>query len=409
MKVALVHDYLNQIGGAERVLDVLMQMYPDAPIYTLMHDSGKTLGKYEGRVKGTSFLDFQFARDHHRLFIPLMPLAARSINLGSRYDLIISTSAGFGKGIRYNKKTTKHICYVHTPLRYAWETKTYFSSKALRFFGAPAFWYVRRFDYKAGQKPDVLIANSEYIADKIKKYYGRDAQVIYPPVDTSKFYFDPSASTITYNLSPITSPISSHYYLALGRLLHYKRFDVVIDAFTQLKLPLKIVGAGPLFGDLQDRAKKRDTHNISFPGFVKDDAELRALYNGARGFIMANEEDFGLVMAEAQACGVPVIAYGAGGALEIVQEAELGSRNKELGAGRHPEALGRPGTPGLAEGSHSVSTGILFKDQTPESLIEAVKKIEKINFDRKEISEQAQRFSVKSFEQGIRRAIEELV
>jgi glycosyltransferase involved in cell wall biosynthesis len=240
MKVALVHDYLNQIGGGERVLDVLMQMFPDAPVYTLMYDEEKTQGRYAGRVKGTSFLDFQFARDHHRVFIPLMPLATRSINLGSAYDLIISTSAGFSKGIRYDRKTTKHICYVHTPLRYAWEKKTYFghrfSTKLFTAIFAPAFWYVKRFDYKSAQKPDVLIANSQYIADKIKKYYKRDAVAIYPPVDTNRFH-------------PVVSEpgreISSHYYLAIGRLLHYKRFDLIIDAFNKLGLPLQIVGAGP--------------------------------------------------------------------------------------------------------------------------------------------------------------------
>lgn len=366
MKVALVHDYLNQRGGGERVLDVLMEMFPQAPIYTLLHDKEKTAGAYAERVAGTSFLDFKFARDHHRLFIPLMPLAARSINLGSQYDIIISTSAGFGKGIKYNKKTTKHICYVHTPLRYAWETSTYFDNRALRFFGAPAFWFVRRFDHWAGQQPDILIANSKYIAKKIKKYYNRDAQVIYPPVNTDLFYYQP-----TKPKGP-SEPISSHYYLAAGRLLHYKRFDLIIEAFNILRLPLKIVGSGP-----QEEALRRQMRGAKMEmlGFVETDEQMRELYNGARGFIMANEEDFGLVMAEAQACGTPVIAYKAGGALEIVEKGK---------------------------------TGTFFNWQTPESLFAAVIDFDGMQFDRKYISERAQRFSVESFKKGIQEAVDRI-
>ncbi len=370
MKVALVHDYLNQVGGGERVLDELIKLFPEAPIYTLLYDEEKTLGRYKGKVKKTSFLDFSFARNHHRLFIPLMPLAARSLNLGSEYDLIISDSAGFGKGIRYDKKTTKHLCYVHTPLRYAWETSQYFGRSVIgRLFTVvfwPAFWYVRRFDFKAGQQPDVLIANSNYIAAKIKKYYNRTAEVVCPPVDTKKFFPDPS------DVPRSTLHDTQDYYLAAGRLLHYKRFDLIIEAFAELKLPLKIVGTGQEFAALYALRSTLHADNIEFLGYVRDDSELRALYQHAKAFIMPNEEDFGLVMAEAQACGAPVIAYGAGGALEIVEEGK---------------------------------TGVSFNEQTPTSLINAVKHFETTKFDRVYIANHAQKFGRESFENQIKNAI----
>jgi glycosyltransferase involved in cell wall biosynthesis len=408
MRVALVHDYLNQLGGGERVLDALIRMFPEADVYTLLYDEQKTRGRYKNKVKGTSFLDFQFARDHHRLFIPLMPLAARSINLGARYDLIISDTAGFAKGVSYDKAQTKHISYIHTPLRYAWETENYFDNSpqnvALKILAAPLFAYVRHDDYETGQRPDFLFANSRYIAGKVKQYYGRDAQVLYPPVDSSRFYYDPlrhsghSEESIPKNGSfglpqddnrenkSLTSSLpveaggplplkKGEYYLAAARLHHYKRFDLIIEAFAELHVPLKIVGTGPLFGELSELAKKRGASNIEFLGFIKDDNELRSLYQNAKAFIMANDEDFGLVMAEAQACGTPVIAYGAGGALEIVEQGK---------------------------------TGVLFNEQTPLALIEAVRRFESIDFDRQEISEWAQKFSTEQFQVGMEMAVREI-
>jgi len=370
MKIALVHDYLNQLGGGERVLDALLQLYPDADVYTLLHDEVKTRGLYKEKVVGTSFLDFPFARRHHRLFIPLMPLAAKSINLKDTYDLIISDTAGFAKGITYNQKTTKHLSYIHTPLRYAWETKTYFNdsvkNRMIRFFGAPAFAYVRRSDYWAGQKPDILLANSHYIAGKVKEYYGREAAVVYPPVNTATFY--PEAG-------------HGNYYLALGRFLEYKRFDLIIDAFIKLGLPLKVVGAGRQELSLRTRSKalsagRQESNNIEFLPFQPKDEDLRRLYSGAKAFIMANEEDFGLVMAEAQACGTPVIAYNAGGAKEIVADGEQ---------------------------------GVLFNEQTPESLVEAVRRFETMTFDPASIAASADRFSKQQFMEGISQAVSELL
>jgi len=362
-KIALVHDYLNQLGGGERVLTELMNLYPDAPVFTLLYDERKTHSQFKGRVYRTSFLDFQFARDHHRPFIPFMPLAAKSIKLDSAFDLIISDSAGFAKGVSYNPGATKHLCYCHTPLRYAWETETYFSNNpkhlTLKILGAPAFAYVRHFDYMAGQRPDKIIANSNYIANKVRSYYGRPAQVIYPPVDLKKFYFEKN-----------TTP--RNYYLALGRLLPYKRFDLIVKAFNHLKLPLKIVGTGPD----EKKLRRLAGSSIEFIPYVSSDDEVRQLYSSAKAFIMANEEDFGLVMAEAQACGAPVIAYGAGGALEIVQNQK---------------------------------TGLLFHEQKPASLIKTIKTLENLHFDRTAISQSARRFGRANFTTAIQTEVENLL
>src|SRR3989344_5490022 len=170
MKVALVHDYLNQYGGGERVLEVLMEMFPEAPIYALFYDKKMTSNRFNGRVVKTSFLDSPVVRKHHRWFIPFLPMAARSLNLKNKYDLVISDTAGFAKGIRCGKKTF-HISYIHTPLRYAWETDSYFKNKLFKWVFKPIFESLKNWDYKTAQKPNLLAANSNFIADKIKRYY----------------------------------------------------------------------------------------------------------------------------------------------------------------------------------------------------------------------------------------------
>jgi len=360
MKIALVHDYLNQYGGAERVLEVLTEIFPQAPIYTILYDSAITMNRFSGRIKKTSFLDFDFARKHHRLFIPLMPAAIKLMTIKDDYDFIISDTAGFAKGISLNPKRSArnpiHISYIHTPLRYAWEQENYLSgrlSSGSLLLAKPILNWLRRWDYAAAQKPDIIITNSNFIAEKIKQYYGREALVIYPPADTKKFYYKPAPAIET--IQP--------YYLAVGRLLHYKKFDLIIDAFAQLGLPLKIVGTGPEKQNLESRIKNLNAKNITLMGFV-DDNELHQLYIGAKALVFPHIEDFGLVAAEAQACGLPVIAYAAGGATEIVE-------------------------PNV--------TGLFFAKQTPQSLIEAVHKFETIKLNRKAISRHAQKFSKEKF------------
>lgn len=360
MRVALVHDYLNQYGGGERVLECLMEMFPEAPVYTLLHDVEKTGGRFESRVIKTSFLDFKFARRNHRWFIPFMPLAARSLNLGDKYDLIISDTAGFAKGIRYNRMTTKHISYIHTPLRYAWEQDEYLRPVLSGFtlkMARPVLNYLKNWDCKYGKRPDILLANSKFIGKKVKEYYGRPARIVYPPVDNDVFYFDADA----YN-----SKSKHPYYLAIGRVLHYKRFDLVVEAFKKLGLPLKIVGGGPELENIKKIAA--GASNIEFVKFLNDENDLRKLYAGAKAVIFPQVEDFGLVAAEAQACGTPVIAYAEGGALEIIENGK---------------------------------TGILFPQQSVESLVGAVELFQKKRFVRKAIAAGAKRFSKEQFRKEI--------
>lgn len=369
MRVALVHDYLNQWGGGERVLEVLAGMFPDAPIYTLLHDADATRGRFAGREIHTSILDNPLTRHHHRWFIPLMPVATELMRLHG-YDLVISTSSGFAKGVRV-PKGTPHISYIHSPLRYAWDDGyitdelrhikpfSYCPPLLLRAVTAPIAAYLRAWDKRAGRKPDMLLANSAYIAGLIRRCYGREATVLHPPVDTSFFSYDPRVER-------------KNYFLAVGRFISYKRFDLLIDAFNKSGAPLKIVGTGRDEARLRARAK---SPNIEFLGPVYDEA-LRALYRESAALLFPQVEDFGLTAAESIACGTPVIAYAAGGALEIVSDGK---------------------------------NGILFREQTPESLESAVAHCLAQRFDHAYIAATAERFSLERFRAGISNAVAQIM
>lgn len=352
MNVALIHDYLIEYGGAERVLEELMRLFPEAPIYTLLYDERRTFGRFAGRVAGTSLFDVGFVRRHHRLFIPFMPAAAELMRIPEQYDVVISDSAGFAKGIRHAPHAF-HLSYCHTPLRYAWETDQYFSNRLFTSVFRPAFSYMRHWDFQAAQRPRRILANSAFIAGKIRTYYRREAAVVHPPVDETLFFYDPS-------LEP------AEYFLAAGRLLHYKRFDLVIDAFKFLGLPLKVVGSGAMEEGLKARA--RGYSNIEFMPFVKDVDVLRRLYAGAQAFVFPHVEDFGLVAVEAQACGTPVVALRAGGVEEIVRDKE---------------------------------TGLFFNEPTVAALAATVGQFRAMQFDRAFISRMAERFGRGRFRERI--------
>lgn len=359
MRVAILHDYLNQFGGAERVLQTLLEIFPEADLYTLLYDKEKTRSIFEKNITKKSFLDIPIVRKRHRLFIPLMPLAARSLKSGNSYDLVISSSAGYAKG--FGIKGKYHISYCHSPLRYAWEIAYLKSLPILpwlishQLITRPIAELLKIWDKNAARKIDFFIANSNFIAEKIRKYYAREATVIFPPVNTDIFY-------------PETKKPQNNYFLMVGRLLYYKRFDLGIRAFNELKYPLKIVGKGP------EHKKLKLLSNSSRIEFLPepDDRELRWLYANAKGLIFPQIEDFGLVAAEAQACGLPVLAYAGGGALEIVENGK---------------------------------TGLFFKEQTPEAIIDAIQKFEKIDFNRKYISKTAKRFSKEKFKDRIKEIV----
>ncbi len=366
MKVALVHDSLIQYGGAERVLEVLCGMFPEAPIYTLFYDPKKMQGKFSDRKIITSFLDFPFVRRYHRWFILVMPLVANMLKISREYDLVISDSASFAKGVSMSAGT-KHIFYCYTPLRYAWDNFILDSGlqslgvpRMVIFLGWPVWWVLQRglriWDKNSSKKAFQILAVSNFIAQKIQAYYGREAVVLYPPVDLKKFYYDPSIKR-------------DKFFLIAGRLVGHKKFDLVIQAFNELKLSLKIVGVGSEKNYLRSLVK---SPLIEFVGNVSDE-DLRKYYSKAQALIFPQEEDFGITAVEAIACGTPVIAYGRGGILEIVK--------------------------------HGVS-GLFFYQQTIGSLKQAIEQFSSYQWNYVDISATANTFSTENFKKGILRWVD---
>jgi glycosyltransferase involved in cell wall biosynthesis len=306
MRVALIHDYLNQYGGAERVLEALHELYPDAPIYTSLYDPAAMPPQYRTWDIRTSWMQKLPAwRTLFRAYLPFYPNAFERFDLHG-YDLIISSSSAFAKGV-IPPPGAYHVCYCHTPMRFAWRTEDYVKREQIPspLIGVLSFLmrYVRLWDVASSARVDQFIANSREVAARIQQFYGRDALVIPPPVD----------------LPPANPCPPGDYYLAGGRLVPYKRLDLVVQAFTRLGLPLKI------FGDGRDRAALEAIAgpNIEFLGFVSE-ARRRELVAGCRAFLFPGEEDFGITPVEAMAAGRPVIAYAAGGALDTVIEGVTG-------------------------------------------------------------------------------------
>jgi glycosyltransferase involved in cell wall biosynthesis len=348
MRTALVHEYLNQYGGAERVLQVLGMILPDAPIYTTLYDEAATGGVFQGREIQTSFIQrLPFSRAYHHLYSPLMPLAVEQFDL-TGFDAVLSVSASFAKGV-ITHPGTRHFCYCLTPPRFLWDD----SQRFTRQFRYPpltgrlaplALSYMRVWDRQAADRVDEFVAISEFVRRRIAKYYGRDAAVIHPPVNVSKYTLGQGAG---------------QYWLMVGRLVAYKNFDLAIRAFNQLGWPLKIVGTG-----IQERQLRHLAGpNIEFIGLV-DDTRLARLYADASGVIFPQEEDFGIVPLEAMASGRPVVAYRGGGAVETVIDR---------------------------------ITGVFFDEQTQESLIEAVDRASRMQFIPSVCRGQAERFDIPVF------------
>lgn len=310
-KVALVHDFLINYGGAEGVLKTLSEMYHEAPIYTLLCDKEKT-EKYLGDRKiMTSFLQRapKFFRKRYKWLFPFMPSAPETFNLRD-YDVVISSSSGFAKGVVLKPKTV-HVCYMHAPMRYVWDwSHRYLEEQNLK--GKPKLLtrlllnYLRMWDRASAERVDHFIANSKYTARRIKKYYNKEATVIYPPVEVEKF-----------------TPQKEHgnYFLTVARLSPYKRVKLIVDVFNKLKLPLVVVGDGEERKEIEKEAKGNP--DITILGFV-DEEKKRELYQNARAFVFAAEDDFGIAPVEAMSAGKPVIAYRAGGIEETMIEGVTG-------------------------------------------------------------------------------------
>lgn len=357
MRVALIHDCIIHIGGAERTLQNLHAVYPGAPIYTLIKDEHIARELIPGAQIRASFAQhLPGAKRFFRAYFPLYPMAVESFDLRG-FDVILSSSFAFAKGV-IPQPEAHHICYCYTPLRYLWSEyhahrSTVFREPWKRLLTDPLMGHLRMWDRLAADRVDRFVAISNVTAARIAKYYRRESTVIHPPARVKAI---------------IPSNNSGNYFLLVSRLMRYKRVDVAIEAFNRLGLPLKIVGAGPQIGELRRLAKP----NIEFLGGVSD-SELSELYSGSRAFVFPGAEDFGIVMVEAQAYGKPVIACAGGGAAEIVTDGE---------------------------------TGVLFNEQTPAALISAVKQLEGLEFDALRLHEHAMRFDESVFQDKIRQFVE---
>lgn len=355
MKIALVHDYLVQDGGAEKVLEVLQDIWPKAPTFVLFFDP-KKMPAFVGKDIRTSFLQrFPFATKKYQWYISLMPTATEHYDL-REFDVVISSTSAFAKGI-ITRPDAVHICYCHTPTRYLWtDTQSYIRElRVPNFVKAllpPVLSRLRMWDQQAANRVDFFVANSETVKQRIAKFYRRDADVIYPPVQTSHFHLSPKPKT---------------YFLTGGRLVAYKRYDLVIEAANKTGLPLKIFGVGPVEKDLRKRANA----NVEFLGRVSD-KEQHDLYANAIAFIHPQEEDFGITPVEAMASGTPVIAYRKGGATETVVE-------------------------GLS--------GEFFDVQSSDELAEHMAKFDASKYDPHKIKAYAEKFSREEFVERIKEKI----
>lgn len=333
-KIALIFDWMDDAGGMEHVNLAMSEVFADADIYTSVYEPKKFPTLDPKRVK-TTFLQQlpPKLRPKHQFLAPFMPLAFRLLNL-RKYDLIISsTSSGYAQCITKRKKQT-HICYCHCPVRYLYHASAdYVTGYPLpkwltpfRFLLKVMFWYLRQEDQRGAKTVDHWIANSQFIAERVQKYYSQGfVKVIYPGVKVERFYCPETLASTTQSEKKISQQHKNHrkrdkfsqYFLALGRFIPYKKFDLLVETFAKNRLPLKLAGTGPELEKCKQLAQKLGANNIQFLGFVPD-KDLVELYRGARAFLFPAEEDFGLTPVESMACGTPVIYFASGGAVESV-------------------------------------------------------------------------------------------
>lgn len=376
MKIALVHELLTMKGGAERVLRILADMFPEAPIYTLLYDE-KKLGDWFPRERvRTSILQpsrssqlvaRSFVFNHHR-YLNKFPKAVESWNFDD-FDLVISTSSAFVHGIITNNKP-KHLCYVHSPARYLWDQTHAVQERASqgilgtlkKAYLSRTFHKLRIWDSETAARPDMLLAASKEVQRRIELYWDRTSDVVHPPISNEWF-----KKRTTENGQRKTGP----YFLIVSTLARYKQIDIAIEAFNKLGLHLKIVGEGP---DRQ-RLERLAGPTIEFYGYRQND-ELRDLYTSAQAVLFPGLEDFGLVPVEANACGTPVIAYRGGGVLETQIEGV---------------------------------TAAYFSEQTSDSLAQTLQSFDHKKYSKENCQTQAQSFSRSTFEQQLHTKISELM
>lgn len=349
MRIAIVHDWLTNMGGAEKIVEILHNLFPDAPIYTLVYDRKRMPDSFAKMNIRTSYLqDWPLVRKRHQWLLQFMPSAIEALDL-REFDLVISSSTSCAKGV-LTRADCCHICYCNTPMRYAWDFyQDYLEGKnwLMRKYIIKQMNRIRIWDRITADRVDYFIANSHNVSRRIRKHYRRKSEVIYPPVDTNFF--------VPGNGNP------EDYFLCAGRLVAYKQVELAVTVCSQRGLKLIVSGEGPEYQRL--RAKAGPT--IEFVGRTSDE-ELRLLYQNCRAFIFPGEEDFGITPLEAQACGRPVIAFARGGALETIQPSV---------------------------------TGIFFTEQKQNSLNQAIDDFIKIetNFNSSHIRAHAEGFSVDRF------------
>jgi glycosyltransferase involved in cell wall biosynthesis len=355
MKIALVHDYLAQDGGAERVLKAFHEVWPDAPIFVLFHDKKKIQDFPEADIRESFIARMPFGKKRYQWYLPWMPLATERHNLHN-FDVVLSSTSAFAKGV-LTRPDTLHISYCHTPTRYLWtETHKYIADlRYNRFVKAllpPLMHRMRLWDRMSVDRVDYFVANSGTVKNRIQKYYRRESDILYPPADIHLFSI---ADTVR------------DYFVTGGRMVAYKRFDLVIHVFNRLGWPLKIFGDGPEMENLKKRAKR----NIQFLGRISDKEKADVL-RYAKAFIHPQVEDFGITPVETMASGRPVIAYPVGGATETV-------------------------IPG--------KTGLFFHEQTWESLLGTLLDFDAYGWDSHAIRKHAERFGVDRFKTRIERYV----
>ena len=358
LRVAIIHYWLVGMRGGERVIERLLKMYPQADIFTHVYDPAATSALIRSHKVTTSFIQrLPGAKQHYQKYLPLMPMALEAFDLRG-YDLVISSESGPAKGV-IAAPDAFHLCYCHSPMRYLWDHYHPYREQSGRLTRLAMPWLfhrLRQWDQTSAQRPDRIVANSRFIARRIRKAWGRDADVVHPPVEVSLF-------------EKCDTP--GPHYLWVGQMTPYKRADLVADAFTKLGLPLLMVGTGELAEDIARRAGPniRIVERLDF-------ARLRQAYAECRALIFPPEEDFGIVPVEANAAGRPVIAYGRGGAMDSIVDKE---------------------------------TGLFFYEQSVEALIDAVERLERWlpHFEPEAARANARRFAPEVFDDKIRRVAAE--
>lgn len=370
-KIALVYDRVNKWGGAERILQALRELFPGSPLYTAVYNAKKAPWANVFAIKPSFLQKIPLTSGKHELLPLLTPVAFENFNF-DKFDIVISVTSEAAKGL-ITKPSTRHICYCLTPTRYLWSGYgEYFKNPVLRTISKPAINYLRNWDKVAAHRPDFYIAISKEVQRRIKEYYGKESEVVYPPVQLSsgdnllESDLSDKQSASEHNKKQTTD-----YFLVVSRLVPYKRIDIAIKACNDLNLTLKIIGTG----SDEKRLKSLSGPTIQFLGNVTD-KDLVHYYTKCRALIFPGFEDFGLVMAEAQSFGKPVIAFKAGGALEIIKEKK---------------------------------TGIFFMPQTSEALANALNNLDAYRISSKDCIKQAQNFSKVKFKQDFLKAVERLL